>query len=1660
MISLADALDQLRERSHSTSDQGTRFERLVQAALLADPVQKTQFKKIRSWKDWASLNDQDAHRQDTGIDLVAELSTAQGGGNVAIQCKFYEAGKSQISKQDIDSFLSASGRVFQDSQRRKHRFARRMIVTTLDRWTKHAEDAIRDQTIPVTRFDFNQLKNMQVDWKGLLTPSIVQPRRDPKALRPYQKEAVQKVCVAFDAGEERGRLIMACGTGKTLVGLRIAEKQVRPGGRVLVVMPSLSLLSQTLYEWVADSSRTLHTLAVCSDSQVHQRKKEDQQKEDISPVDMVIPPTTDSDRLANALRASHLGNGDGKPMTVVFATYQSLEVIQKAQQHNLLGNRPTPFDLVIADEAHRTAGTEKRIRSTDIKGSGDKETPLFTRIHDREFVTAQWRLYMTATPKVYGSTVTSKAKEEDLAIFSMDDDAVFGKELYRYSFSDAVKAGHLADYQVVVLGLYRDQKTKGILKKLLHETGDEDQQRDLPALVKMLGSWQAINNPQAGKNLGKDGKHKQNGSSVRLKRVLFFSGTIKASKYIEANFRGLADEANEANKYLSPDRCLTPQVRHVDGTMGALSRNKVLDWLRDEQTSEGECRIISNVRCLTEGIDVPALDGVVFFSPRKSQVDVVQAVGRVMRKTSKKELGYIILPVAVLPEEKPEQFLENSATYRHVWQVLAALRSHDERFEAKINQMEFTRKLPDNLKIVPPYDIGISDHQNEIGEHHEAGQLEQWPLNIGLTLEQWQNIITPRLVKNCGSRRYWSDWAEKIAEIAQGVSSEIEKQTDKDDRFGECFKSFLKGLQANIHPGVTSEQATEILAQHWITGPVFNALFENYQFSEKNAVSQNIDAIFREMTTRGMGENLEELQKFYQDVANRAAGIDTLEGRQNIMEKLYEDFFTKAFKKDADRLGIAYTPTQVVDFILKSADHVLQREFGRKISDTEVHVLDPFSGTGRFLVRLLANKDLIRDEDLERKYRHELHMNEIMLLPYYIGNVNVEQAYHSRRAEKQGAKEAEGYASFPGGVLADTFQMAEKPNRDLFRNALPLNSEQAKRQKETRLQVIVSNPPYSVGQKSANDANQNQAYPALAKRIQDTYVSQSKAQVKKSLYDSYILAIRWALDRVGEEGVVAFITNAGFINGKSSDGLRKHLRQECSAVYVLNLRGNANTQGEQRKKEKDGIFGQRSKVPTAILILVKQRNRKGAGTVYYHDIGDYLKLKDKLKWLQENSLMNISWQVLQPNEEGDWLDPRDPDFSHYLPLGDEGVKRSALKRRAPQDGLDLRNSKAQSLVSVFTNGVVSSRDAWAWNFSAQSLRKNMEQMIDFYNQEVARYSEQFAQKGSLAYEQVQAFVNQDAKLISWSRRLFQAVPKKHLASFSDEAIRTGMYRPFCQKYLYYESFYNEVLYKTQQCWPRPETINPALGVLGQGENQEFSVWATNLLPDFHLLSGAKWFPLHWWDNDNRQHSNISPAAIAHFQAGLDADRLSPEDLLHYAYGVLHHPDYRKRFKGNLCREMARLPCVADWQRFMQAGRDLMKLHIAYDKAEPYPLQRTENPKHPQDPTKRSARAGLSYIRYTDKKERKEVIINERIRLSGIPTETYNYKVGGKSLPDWVIRNCQKTTDKKSGIVSDATDFSENPDYFPDLFAKAVRVGIESSRIVAGLPELRILDTKK
>ena len=569
--------------------------------------------------------------------------------------------------------------------------------------------------------------------------------------------------------------------------------------------------------------------------------------------------------------------------------------------------------------------------------------------------------------------------------------------------------------------------------------------------------------------------------------------------------------------------------------------------------------------------------------------------------------------------------------------------------------------------------------------------------------------------------------------------------------------------------------------------------------------------------------------------------------------------------------------------------------------------------------------------------------------------------------------------------------------------------------------------------------------------------------MKMALYDSYILAIRWATDRLkvstggDANGVVAFITNGGFIDGKAASGLRKRLPQEYNEIYVLNLRGNVRARGDALIKEGGKIFGQSAQVPTALLLLVKKRKNSDMGKIYYHDIGECLSTKEKLAILKKAGSMEgegISWRELHPNKKGDWLDQRNPEFHKHLPLGDEQVKRATLGSSSKQiQATSLREPTAEnacSLFSVYTQGVITGRDPWAWNYSREELTKNMKRAICFYNQQLQEHNGR-GSKPSLAT--LKQLVDKDPRRISWSESLQQSLYRGYQAEFKKESIRLGMYRPFGQQYLYSDALFNDRTYRTRYCWPTPERRNPAFGVLGNGQHQEFSVWATERVPERCLIAVAQWFPLYWWDAKGKQHDNITPEALALFGERLGANRLSAEDLFHYAYGLLHHPAYRKRYSGNLKREMARLPCVEDWRQFVQAGRELLRLHIHYDTVKPYVLKEQGKP-----PAEVGGPMSIKFAvsQQKAKRDTSKVVVNGWLTLSGIPPEAYLHKVGGKSLPEWVIDRYRLRTDKASGIQNDPAKVSEDPMFLPDLFAKAVRVGVETHRLVSSLPPLKII----
>ncbi|MFV0431282.1 MAG: DEAD/DEAH box helicase family protein, partial [Alphaproteobacteria bacterium] len=1149
--SLRDILEIYRNTTQTQRDKGTRFELFCKDFLKSDKRFEDQFSEVYLYAEWAE--ERGLSQQDVGVDLVAKLR--DGSGYCAIQCKMYDE-NSKLQKTQINSFFTELGKKY---------FAQGLFIdTTINEWSENARKAFENQSKPVRRIGLNDLEDSNIDWSRYV-PNQSMVSKAKKTPRPHQQEALNATKKGFEENN-RGKLIMACGTGKTFTSLKIAEELAGQGKRVLFMVPSIALMSQTVTEWVIETGTPIQAFSVCSDTSVGKRKvSEDIADSEIT--DLTYPATTQPDRLAQ--KAMDIEDGH---MQVVFCTYQSIQVVCDAQKKHGL----PAFDLIICDEAHRTTG--------QIQEDGQQSN--FTKIHDDNNVEGKKRLYMTATPRIYDAPSKKKADDGRIELCSMDDEALYGKVFYSLKFSDAVEMDLLTDYKVIVLAVNEAIVSQGLQHALSGVDG-----LNLDDTTKLIGCYKALTKTDLKDDLLIDEKP--------MKRAVTFCKNIAVSKALSKQFSDTADwYIQEINQ--DPKTALKCKARHVDGTFSAKERNRELSWLK-EDLEPNECHILSNARCLSEGVDVPALDAIMFMHPRKSIIDVVQSVGRVMRRSAGKKLGYVILPIAVPPDVTPEEHLNKQENYQVVWQVLNALRSHDERLDADINKIDLGA-IPQRFQI-----LGIGYGGKEGGEKQgtsDAIQTQQ--LSLNLKFDELKAAIYAKLVQKCGTGSFWVDWANDIAKIAK---THITRLTDivniKGSDEEAAFNDFLEELQDDLNESVTKEDAIEMLAQHIITKPVFNALFADYDFAAHNPVSKALQKILTQIEGHNLDKENKSLQKFYRSVEKRAEGIDDIKAKQKIIVELYDKFFATAFKRTTEKLGIVYTPVEVVDFIIHSVEHILKTQFNSSLGHEDTHILDPFTGTGTFITRLMQSK-LISKEELKDKFKNEIHANEIVLLAYYIAAINIEQVYHDIIGE---------YEEFGGICLTDTFALEE--GDDMISRALVENSNRRTRQKQIPVKVIIGNPPYSAGQTSQNDNNQNVKYPLLDNRIEETYVANSNAASKKSTYDSYIRAIRWASDRIGNQGVIGFVTNAGFMETAGGDGIRKCLAKEFSNLYFFHLRGNARTSGELRRKEKDNVFGSGSRAPIVISILVKNPNQKQQGQIYYHDIGDYLSREEKLQKIKD-----------------------------------------------------------------------------------------------------------------------------------------------------------------------------------------------------------------------------------------------------------------------------------------------------------------------------------------------------------------------------------------------------------------------------------------------------------
>lgn len=1621
-MSFNNILEKYRKISFSEKDKGERFERLMQGYLQTDPQYSNQFKKVWLWNEFPGKKDLGSF--DTGIDLVA---VTYHNEYWAIQCKCYQE-TATIDKPAVDSFLSTSSREFKDEDLKTTRFSQRLWISTTNKWGPNASEAIKNQNPRVTRINLHDLVDARVDWEKLEQGIHGESARiEKKKLYPHVLEVRDKV-VDYFKENERGRLIMACGTGKTMTSLKIAEKYTECKGTVLFLVPSIALIGQTLREWTSQADETINPICICSDPEITQKKNTDIDL--TSTIDLAWPASTDPNYILKQFQ--HYKDNVGAGMTVVFSTYQSIDVISKAQKV-LLQNGLPEFDLVICDEAHRTTGYTEA-------GMDDSS---FVKVHDGAFIKAKKRLYMTATPRLYDVDAKSAAAKQDVPLWSMDDEEHFGKEIHRIGFGEAVEKGLLTDYKVIILTL-NDKDVPPAVQKMISNGETEIKTDDL---TKLLGTVNALSKQFLGNEA-----IKVEGDDKPMKRAVAFCGNISNSTNIAASYNLASENYLESLPDDKKQKMVTVSAQHMDGTMAATQRDQMLSWLK-EDTPGNECRVITNVRVLSEGVDVPSLDAVLFISAKNSQVDVVQSVGRVMRKSPGKNYGYIIIPVVVPADVEPENALDDNERFKVVWSVLNALRAHDDRFNATVNKIELNKKRPSQI-IVGGTEVSFDGDGNVMDKRLPDASNNDPSKEIGrqiaIQFEQLQDVVFARMVQKVGDRRYWEQWAKDVAIIAERQIERIEFLINEKKDQRAAFDKFLLGLQKNINPSINEEQAVEMLAQHIITQPIFDSLFEGYSFVKSNAVSVAMQSMIDALEKgSNLAEQDETLQKFYDSVRTRAKGIDNSEGKQRIIIELYDKFFKTAFPKMVEKLGIVYTPVEVVDFIIQSVNDILKKEFKRSISDENIHILDPFTGTGTFMVRLLQS-GLIDAKDLKRKYKDEMHANEIVLLAYYIAAINIENAYHDATPDPEDGVGKANYTPFDGIVLTDTFQLGETDDGDkLFSEMFPQNSKRVQRQKKAPLRIIIGNPPYSAGQKSANDNAQNQNYDKLDRRIQETYVKNSSANLKNALYDSYIKSFRWSTDRLDKTGgIICFVSNGAWLEGNSTDGFRKSLEKEFSSIYVFNLRGNQRTSGELSRKEGGKIFGSGSRTPIAITLLVKNPEVKSEkATINYYDIGDYLDRDQKLKVIKDfKTFINSKLPLitLQPNLEGDWISQRNNLFETFIPIDSE----------------KKFESKTNSFFTIKSPGISTGRDFWVTNYSREKLVSNVNKHIDFYNNEVERIKTINPSKNNIL-----DIICTDENKISWTSGLKEKIKKYNIIIYKPNQITESIYRPFTKTLLYLDKDLVERPGLSNFYFPTNKLFNLIISVTGLGASKGFSTLISNKLSNMHFLDTSQCFPLYYYEDNNYTQKGLFDIDASQKYVRKDAisdfifDRakqqygksVSKEDIFYYVYGFLHSNEYRETFVNDLKKMLPRLPlveAVKDFWAFSKAGRQLAELHLNYESGAPYPDIVV------------SGDDGQTYtvnkMKFPKKDQKDTIIYNNKIIISQIPKKAYEYIVNGKSAIEWIMERYAVSTHKDSGITNDPNDWAEevgNPRYILDLLLSIINVSIQTVDIVNSLPKV-------
>ncbi len=1106
-------------------------------------------------------------------------------------------------------------------------------------------------------------------------------------------------------------------------------------------------------------------------------------------------------------------------------------------------------------------------------------------------------------------------------------------------------------------------------------------------------------------------------------RAISFCKSIQTSKNIKDSFETIMECYDEELKKKS-FKNLQIRIDHVDGTMNCKVRLDKLETLN--QPEQNTCKVLSNARCLSEGVDVPALDSIVFFDGKSAMVDIIQAVGRVMRKAKGKKRGYIILPIA-LEESEIKNLNEaiNNTNFKNIWKVLKALRSHDSRL---VDEATFKEKI----KVFGSDDTKNPDDEEELQkdktEQSDPKQAQK-TLFDAILLQDLANAMYNVMPTKLGDRNYWENFAKKTGNIAKTLNNRLKELFGKNP---EIFDNFLTSLRGNIHQNIKEEEALDMITSHIITKPIFDAIFgDNIQ----NPIAKALDKMVLKLSTLGLQGETKDLKNLYESVKTEAARAKSQKSQQELIKNLYNTFFKEAFKKQSEKLGIVYTPIEVVDFILRATNGILKKHFNTDFNDSNITIFDPFTGTGSFIARLLAKEnDLISDEALKEKFQNHLFAFDIVLLSYYIALINITQAAQNRDKT---------LGNFKNIALTDSLDYLEEKSAKggfpLFED-LKENKEIKSTMEKKDIRVIIGNPPYSAGAKSENDNNQNLSHPKLEKRVYETYGQNSEAQVGKTTRDTLIQSIRMASDVLKDKGVLGFVVNGGFIDAKSADGFRKCVAKEFSHLYTLNLRGNQRTSGEVSKKEGGKIFDSGSRATIAIIFFVKDKSVQNSA-IHYYEVEDYLTREDKLNKLASfENLDSVPFKAITPNNKGDWINQRSEEFETLIPL--------------------KRDQKLQndSIFDLNSMGVASGRDPWVYNFSQKRLMQSVQNCIDTYNADLKRFNERYREafkqrtakdKGIKPADRYKHLndreITTDATKIAWTDDLKnKLINNENLQASGMERMRLALYRPFNRQWLYWDEDLINRQRRFSKIFPDNNACNVVINT-GCGNGKAFSALISDFISDCSLISPNQAYPLYYYDEMGNRYYAISGYALNLFRRHYGDNSITEEEIFYYIYAIFHHKGYVEKYKNSLTKEAPRIALSKDFKALSTLGKELADLHLNYESGE----------MHTSVEYKTLMNAEIEGYYDVSKMTKKgdSIIYNQNITITKIPKKAFDYVVNGKSAIDWVIERYQITTDKDSLIENNPNHYAGGK-YVFELLCRVIKLSEKSVDLIEKISKKR------